>query len=79
MKRDLFYFVRIVLFFKLGGVVERFKDFRRECRDERIREYFYGFRGCFYFYVFNVKFLDVKIYKVGVFIILDFCLFLGMF
>ena len=61
LKRDLPHFVRTVLLPKSGGVVERSKDFRRECRDERIREYFYGFRGCFYPHAFNVKFSDVKI------------------
>nr|XP_012605365.1 polyribonucleotide 5'-hydroxyl-kinase Clp1 isoform X2 [Microcebus murinus] len=37
LKRDLPHFVRTVLLPKSGGVVERSKDFRRECRDERIR------------------------------------------
>ncbi|PKK17427.1 cleavage and polyadenylation factor I subunit 1 [Columba livia] len=41
LKRDLPHFVRTVLLPKSGGVVERSKDFRRECRDDRIREYFY--------------------------------------
>ncbi|XP_009960333.1 PREDICTED: polyribonucleotide 5'-hydroxyl-kinase Clp1, partial [Leptosomus discolor] len=63
LKRDLPHFVRTVLLPKSGGVVERSKDFRRECRDDRIREYFYGFRGCFYPHAFDVKFSDVKIYK----------------
>ncbi|XP_006875816.1 PREDICTED: polyribonucleotide 5'-hydroxyl-kinase Clp1 isoform X2 [Chrysochloris asiatica] len=78
LKRDLPHFVRTVLLPKSGGVVERSKDFRRECRDERIREYFYGFRGCFYPHAFNVKFCDVKIYKVGAPTIPDSCLPLGM-
>uniref|UniRef100_A0ABI7ZSY4 Polyribonucleotide 5'-hydroxyl-kinase Clp1 n=1 Tax=Felis catus TaxID=9685 RepID=A0ABI7ZSY4_FELCA len=78
LKRDLPHFVRTVLLPKSGGVVERSKDFRRECRDERIREYFYGFRGCFYPHAFNVKFSDVKIYKVGAPTIPDSCLPLGM-
>ncbi|NWJ00280.1 CLP1 kinase, partial [Crypturellus undulatus] len=78
LKRDLPHFVRTVLLPKSGGVVERSKDFRRECRDERIREYFYGFRGCFYPHAFDVKFSDVKIYKVGAPTIPDSCLPLGM-
>ncbi|XP_029431268.1 polyribonucleotide 5'-hydroxyl-kinase Clp1 [Rhinatrema bivittatum] len=78
LKRDLPHFVRIVLLPKSGGVVERSKDFRRECRDDRIREYFYGFRGCFYPHAFDVRFSDVKIYKVGAPTIPDSCLPLGM-
>nr|XP_033777017.1 polyribonucleotide 5'-hydroxyl-kinase Clp1 [Geotrypetes seraphini]XP_033777018.1 polyribonucleotide 5'-hydroxyl-kinase Clp1 [Geotrypetes seraphini] len=78
MKRDLPHFVRIVLLPKSGGVVERSKDFRRECRDDRIREYFYGFRGCFYPHAFDVRFSDVKIYKIGAPTIPDSCLPLGM-
>uniref|UniRef100_A0A5F8H9W0 Uncharacterized protein n=1 Tax=Monodelphis domestica TaxID=13616 RepID=A0A5F8H9W0_MONDO len=78
LKRDLPHFVRTVLLPKSGGVVERSKDFCREYRDERIREYFYGFRGCFYPHAFNVKFSDVKIYKVGAPTIPDSCLPLGM-
>nr|XP_042708553.1 polyribonucleotide 5'-hydroxyl-kinase Clp1 isoform X1 [Chrysemys picta bellii] len=78
LKRDLPHFVRTVLLPKSGGVVERSKDFRRECRDDRIREYFYGFRGCFYPHAFDVKFSDVKIYKVGAPTIPDSCLPLGM-
>ncbi|KFP31019.1 Polyribonucleotide 5'-hydroxyl-kinase Clp1, partial [Colius striatus] len=78
LKRDLPHFVRTVLLPKSGGVVERSKDFRRECRDDGIREYFYGFRGCFYPHAFDVKFSDVKIYKVGAPTIPDSCLPLGM-
>ncbi|XP_009640808.1 LOW QUALITY PROTEIN: polyribonucleotide 5'-hydroxyl-kinase Clp1, partial [Egretta garzetta] len=78
LKRDLPHFVRTVLLPKSGGVVERSKDFRRECRDDRIREYFYGFWGCFYPHAFDVKFSDVKIYKVGAPTIPDSCLPLGM-
>ncbi|XP_069089164.1 polyribonucleotide 5'-hydroxyl-kinase Clp1 [Pleurodeles waltl] len=78
LKRDLPHFVRTVLLPKSGGVVERSKDFRRECRDERIREYFYGYRGSFYPHAYDVRFSDVKIYKVGAPAIPDSCLPLGM-
>lgn len=78
LKRDLPHFVRTVLLPKSGGVVERSKDFRRECRDERIREYFYGYRGSFYPHAYDVRFSDVKIYKVGAPTIPDSCLPLGM-
>ncbi|XP_043940040.1 polyribonucleotide 5'-hydroxyl-kinase Clp1 isoform X2 [Protopterus annectens] len=78
LKRDLPHFVKTVLLPKSGGVVERSKDFRRESRDERIREYFYGFRGCFFPHAFDVKFSDVKIFKIGAPTIPDSCLPLGM-
>lgn len=79
LKRDLPHFVRVVLLPKSGGVVERSKDCRRESRDEKIREYFYGFRGTsFYPHAFDVRFSDVRIYKIGAPSIPDSCLPLGM-
>ncbi|XP_006012987.1 polyribonucleotide 5'-hydroxyl-kinase Clp1 [Latimeria chalumnae] len=78
LKRDLPHFVRTILLPKSGGVVERSKDFRRESRDEKIREYFYGFRGSFFPHAFDVKFADVRIYKIGAPTIPDSCLPLGM-
>ncbi|KAF7707041.1 polyribonucleotide 5'-hydroxyl-kinase Clp1 isoform X2 [Silurus meridionalis] len=79
LKRDLPHFVRVVLLPKSGGVVERSKDCRRETRDDKIREYFYGFRGIsFYPHAFDVRFSDVRIYKIGAPSIPDSCLPLGM-
>ncbi|XP_057707139.1 polyribonucleotide 5'-hydroxyl-kinase Clp1 [Corythoichthys intestinalis] len=79
LKRDLPHFVRVVLLPKSGGVVERSKECRREVRDEKIREYFYGFRGVsFYPFSFEVRFSDVRIYKIGAPSIPDSCLPLGM-
>nr|XP_055033873.1 polyribonucleotide 5'-hydroxyl-kinase Clp1 [Misgurnus anguillicaudatus]XP_055033874.1 polyribonucleotide 5'-hydroxyl-kinase Clp1 [Misgurnus anguillicaudatus] len=79
LKRDLPHFVRVVLLPKSGGVVERSKDCRRETRDEKIREYFYGFRGTFFYpHAFDVRFSDVRIYKIGAPSIPDSCLPLGM-
>ena len=79
LKRDLPHFVRVVLLPKSGGVVERSKECRRETRDEKIREYFYGFRGVsFYPFSFEVRFSDVRIYKIGAPSIPDSCLPLGM-
>ncbi len=79
LKRDLPHFVRVVLLPKSGGVVERSKECRREARDEKIREYFYGFRGVsFYPFSFEVRFSDVRIYKIGAPSIPDSCLPLGM-
>ncbi|XP_041029913.1 polyribonucleotide 5'-hydroxyl-kinase Clp1 [Carcharodon carcharias] len=78
LKRDLPHFVKTALLPKSGGAVERSKDFRRESRDEKIREYFYGFRGSFYPHAFDVRFSDVRIFKVGAPTIPDSCLPLGM-
>ncbi|XP_064200141.1 polyribonucleotide 5'-hydroxyl-kinase Clp1 isoform X4 [Anguilla rostrata] len=79
LKRDLPHFVRVVLLPKSGGVVERSKACRRDTRDEKIREYFYGFRGAsFYPHAFDVRFSDVRIYKIGAPSIPDSCLPLGM-
>ncbi|XP_067834853.1 LOW QUALITY PROTEIN: polyribonucleotide 5'-hydroxyl-kinase Clp1-like [Heptranchias perlo] len=78
LKRDLPHFVKTALLPKSGGAVERSKDFRRETRDEKIREYFYGFRGGFFPHAFDVRFSDVKIFKVGAPTIPDSCLPLGM-
>lgn len=79
LKRDLPHFVRVVLLPKSGGVVERSKDCRRESRDDKIREYFYGFRSTsFYPHAFDVRFSDVRIYKIGAPSIPDSCLPLGM-
>ncbi|MGH0164892.1 UNVERIFIED_CONTAM: hypothetical protein FKN15_047971 [Acipenser sinensis] len=78
LQRDLPYFVKTVLLPKSGGVVERSKDYRRESRDEKVREYFYGFRGGFYPHAFDVRFSDVRIYKIGAPTIPDSCLPLGM-
>uniref|UniRef100_A0A8C7HK52 Polyribonucleotide 5'-hydroxyl-kinase Clp1 n=2 Tax=Oncorhynchus kisutch TaxID=8019 RepID=A0A8C7HK52_ONCKI len=79
LKRDLPHFVRVVLLPKSGGVVERSKDCRRESRDEKLREYFYGFRSALFFpHAFDVRFSDVRIYKIGAPSIPDSCLPLGM-
>lgn len=46
-------------------VVERSQKGRAENRDGRVREYFYGPKDSFYPHTFEVKFADVKIFKVG--------------
>ena len=45
----------------------RSKSVRRSNRIERIHEYFYGKKGLlsFFPYTFDVKFSDIKIYKIG--------------
>nr|XP_006825168.1 PREDICTED: polyribonucleotide 5'-hydroxyl-kinase Clp1-like [Saccoglossus kowalevskii] len=78
LKRDMPDFVKVVLQPKSGGVVERPTAFRRHCRDEKIREYFYGFRSCFYPHSFDVKFSDLELYKIGAPDVPYSCLPLGM-
>jgi len=63
---------------KSGGVQERSQEQRRVHRDEKIREYFYGARTPLYPHVFDIKFSEVMIYKIGVPDIPDSCLPLGM-
>jgi len=63
---------------KSGGVVERNQEQRRLARDERIREYFYGGRTPLYPHVFDVKFDEIKIFKIGAPEVPESCLPLGM-
>ncbi|XP_052894833.1 protein CLP1 homolog [Anopheles moucheti] len=70
--------VQVILLPKSGGVVERTKSQRTEARDQRIREYFYGSKMPFFPHSFDVKFSDIKIFKVGSPPLPDSCLPLGM-
>lgn len=63
---------------KSGGVFERTQELRRAYRDAKIREYFYGGRTPLYPHVFEVKFEDVKFFKIGAPSVPDSCLPLGM-
>ncbi|XP_023017710.1 protein CLP1 homolog [Leptinotarsa decemlineata] len=77
--RDVPNFVKVVFLPKSGGVVERSKSVRGEARDQRIREYFYGTpSNSLYPHSFDVKFFEVKIFKVGAPALPDSCLPLGM-
>ncbi|XP_017775410.1 PREDICTED: protein CLP1 homolog [Nicrophorus vespilloides] len=77
--RDSPRFVKVVFLPKSGGVVERSKGARGEYRDQRIREYFYGTpKNALYPHSFEVKFSDVKIFKIGAPALPDSCLPLGM-
>ncbi|XP_032897984.1 polyribonucleotide 5'-hydroxyl-kinase Clp1 [Amblyraja radiata] len=78
LKRDLPHFVKTALLPKSGGAVERSKEFRRESRDERIREYFYGTSGDLFPHAFEVRFADVQILRVGAPAVPDSCLPLGV-
>ncbi|XP_053683587.1 protein CLP1 homolog [Sabethes cyaneus] len=70
--------VQVILLPKSGGVVERGRSQRIESRDNRVREYFYGSKMPLYPHSFDVKFSDVKLFKVGSPALPDSCLPLGM-
>ncbi|KAE8743038.1 hypothetical protein FOCC_FOCC011361 [Frankliniella occidentalis] len=76
--RDMPPFVRVAFIPKNGGVVERSQNVRSEARDARVREYFYGVRSPLYPHSFDVRFSDVKIYKIGAPSLPDSCMPLGM-
>lgn len=76
--RDMPAFVKVVLLPKSGGVVERSKELRAECRDQRIKEYFYGSKTAFYPFSIEVKFADLKLYKIGAPPLPNSCMPLGM-
>ncbi|XP_058464226.1 protein CLP1 homolog [Malaya genurostris] len=76
--RDVDRTVQVVFLPKSGGVVERPRAQRAESRDNRIREYFYGSKMPLYPHSFDVKFSDVKLFKVGSPALPDSCLPLGM-
>ncbi|XP_028168685.1 protein CLP1 homolog [Ostrinia furnacalis] len=78
LKRDMPKFVKVVYLPKSGGVVERSDTQRAESRDARVREYFYGKRTPYYPHSFDVKFSDLKIYKVGAPSLPTSCMPLGM-
>lgn len=63
---------------KSGGVVERSSNARAETRDGRIKEYFYGNRSPLYPHSFDVKWSDLKVYKIGAPSLPDSCMPLGM-
>lgn len=51
---------------------------RSEARDTRVREYFYGSRTPLHPHSFDVKWSDLRIYKVGAPALPDSCMPLGM-
>ncbi|KAH8384634.1 hypothetical protein KR093_003772 [Drosophila rubida] len=71
--------VHVVLLPKSGGVVERSKGLRHESREQRIKEYFYGnVRTPFYPFSFEVKFQDLRLFKIGAPPLPDSCMPIGM-
>ena len=76
--RDVDSSVKVVFLPKSGGVVERSQHLRAESRDLRIREYFYGSKSPLYPHSIDVKWSDMKVYKVGAPSLPDSCMPLGM-
>ena len=46
-------------------VVERSQHARAEARDMKIRDYFYGVKNNLFPHTFEVKFSEVKLFKIG--------------
>lgn len=76
--RDVPSTTKVLLLPKSGGVVERTKAFRADTRDLRLRDYFYGFRTPIYPFSFEVKWSEIKVYKIGAPPLPDSCMPLGM-
>jgi polyribonucleotide 5'-hydroxyl-kinase len=76
--RDCKSSTKVLFLPKSGGVVERSGAARAESRDARIREYFYGTRSPLYPHSFDVKWSELKIYKIGAPSLPDSCMPLGM-
>lgn len=77
--RDMPSYVKIVFLQKSGGVVERSKQGRTEARDQRIREYFYGTpKNQLYPHSFDLKWSEIKLFKIGAPALPDSCLPHGM-
>jgi polyribonucleotide 5'-hydroxyl-kinase len=78
--RDVDSSCKVVFLPKSGGVVERSQQTRAESRDQRIREYFYGvlLKSPLYPHSIDIKFADLKLYKIGAPALPDSCMPLGM-
>lgn len=58
--------------------MERSQSARVESRDSRIREYFYGNKIPLYPHSFDIKWSEIKIFKIGAPALPDSCMPLGM-
>lgn len=76
--RDFDPSIKVVFLPKSGGVVERSSQTRAESRDLRIREYFYGSLSPLYPHSIDVKWSDLKLYKIGAPSLPDSCMPIGM-
>lgn len=63
--RDMPVFVRVAFLPKNGGVVCKPKTQRNEARDLRIKEYFYGSKFALYPFSFEMKFSEMKLFRIG--------------
>lgn len=77
--RDMPDFVKVIFLQKSGGVVERSKSVRADSRNQRICEYFYGSpKNALYPHSFEIKWSELKIFRIGAPPLPDSCLPLGM-
>lgn len=82
--RDVPDFVKVLHAPKSGGVVSKTYEHRRENRDQRIKEYFYGLKlketgaQSYYPHSFDLSFNSFKIYKIGEEEVPNSCLPIGM-
>ncbi|CAG0916574.1 unnamed protein product [Notodromas monacha] len=77
--RDVPPSVHVVYQPKSAGVVERSKRTRFASRMSRLRNYFYGnFESTYFPHTFDVKFSDLRIFKIGAPVVPKSCLPIGM-
>lgn len=62
--KDMPPFVKVVFQPKSGGVVERSDGVRRDARQKKVKEYFYGVRNNLHPHTFQVNFSDIKLFKI---------------
>ncbi|KAK0092023.1 hypothetical protein PV326_002370 [Microctonus aethiopoides] len=76
--REMPNFVKVIFLPKSCGVVKQSDSQRSESQIQRVRSYYYGFSKPLYPYNFEIKWRDVKIYKIGAPILPASCMPLGM-
>ncbi|GBM49856.1 Polyribonucleotide 5'-hydroxyl-kinase Clp1 [Araneus ventricosus] len=64
LQRDMPSCVKMIFIPKLDGVVERSRPVRSQSREARVREYFYGPTNQLQPFTFEVKYSDIKVFKV---------------
>lgn len=77
LTRDMPDFVKVVLLPKSGGVVERSTKVRTEFREAMVKEYFYGMNSSLFPHTFEVRFSEIKLFKIGAPVLPDSMLPLG--
>ncbi|XP_075258982.1 polyribonucleotide 5'-hydroxyl-kinase Clp1-like isoform X2 [Convolutriloba macropyga] len=66
--------IKVVLLPKSGGVVERSSAYRKESRDKRVHEYFFGYQNALNPHRLEVSFEEIEIFKVGAPVLSNSCL-----